>query len=71
VTDHLHLLAGVVGLPDSGKKLLVDTLFKLVDVKHGKILIGGTDLTCVPLEKLRSIMAIVPQDPVLFTGNIR
>jgi len=60
-----------VGLPDSGKKLLVDTLFKLVDVKHGKILIGGTDLTCVPLEKLRSIMAIVPQDPVLFTGNIR
>ncbi|XP_033610701.1 multidrug resistance-associated protein 9 isoform X6 [Cryptotermes secundus] len=62
---------GVVGLPGSGKKLLVDTLFRLVDVEHGKVLIGSTDLTCVPLHKLRSRMAIVPQDPVLFTGTIR
>lgn len=62
---------GVVGLPGSGKKLLVDTLFRLVDVIHGKVLIGNTDLTHVPLDKLRSSMVIVPQDPVLFTGTIR
>jgi ABC-type multidrug transport system fused ATPase/permease subunit len=67
----LWLLAGVVGLPGSGKKLLVDTLFRLVGVKHGRILIGGTDVTYVPLQKLRSKMAIVAQDPVLFAGTIR
>lgn len=71
MTGILCFLAGVVGLPGSGKKLLVDTLFRLVDIKHGKILIGGTDLTCVPLDKLRSSIAIVPQDPVLFAGSIR
>lgn len=62
---------GVVGLPGSGKKLLVDTLFRLVGVKHGRVLIGGTDLTYVPLQTLRSRMAIVSQDPVLFAGTIR
>lgn len=61
----------MVGLPGSGKKLLVDTLFRLVGVKHGRILIGGTDVTYVPLQKLRSKMAIVAQDPVLFAGTIR
>ena len=67
----LSLLAGVVGLPDSGKELLVDTLFRLVDVKHGRVLIGGTDLTYVPVQELRLRMAIVAQDPVLFAGSIR
>ncbi|PSN32023.1 hypothetical protein C0J52_18115 [Blattella germanica] len=62
---------GVVGLPGSGKKLLVDALFHLVELTHGKILIGGTDIKTVPLEKLRSSLAIVPQDPILFTGSIR
>jgi len=62
---------GVVGLPGSGKELLVDTLFRLVGVKHGRVLIGDTDLTYVPLQELRSRIAIVAQDPVLFAGTIR
>jgi len=49
----------------------VDTLFRLVGVKHGRVLIGGTDLNYVPLQELRSRMAIVAQDPVLFAGTIR
>ncbi|XP_069684662.1 ATP-binding cassette sub-family C member 12-like isoform X2 [Periplaneta americana] len=62
---------GVVGLPGSGKKLVVDALFRLVELSNGRILVGGTDIARVPLEKLRSSVAIVPQDPVLFTGSIR
>ncbi|KAJ4444816.1 hypothetical protein ANN_06613 [Periplaneta americana] len=61
---------GVVGLPGSGKKLVVDALFRLVELSNGRILVGGTDIARVPLEKLRSSVAIVPQDPVLFTGSI-
>ena len=61
----------MVGLPGSGKELLVDTLFRLVGVKRGKVLIGDTDLTYVPLQELRSKMAIVAQDPMLFAGTIR
>jgi len=49
----------------------VDTLFRLVGVKRGKVLIGDTDLTYVPLQELRSKMAIVAQDPMLFAGTIR
>ena len=67
----LWFLAGVVGLPGSGKELLVDTLFRLVGVKNGRVLIGGTDLTYVPLQELRSRIAIVAEDPVLFAGTIR
>jgi len=49
----------------------VDTLFRLVGVKNGRVLIGGTDLTYVPLQELRSRIAIVAEDPVLFAGTIR
>ena len=67
----IHYFTGVVGLPGSGKKLIVDALFHLIEITRGKIMIGGTDIMTVPLEKLRSSLAIVPQDPVLFTGSIR
>ena len=72
ITNKLFgIFTGIVGLPGSGKKLIVDALFHLIDILQGKIMIGGTDIMTVPLDKLRSSLAIVPQDPVLFTGTIR
>ncbi|KAJ8047635.1 ATP-binding cassette sub-family C member 9 [Holothuria leucospilota] len=37
----------------------------------GRILIDGQDISQVPLTQLRRKIAIIPQDPVLFTGSIR
>jgi ABC-type multidrug transport system fused ATPase/permease subunit len=45
-------------------------LFRIVEVR-GKILIDGTDISSVPLQHLRSKLAIIPQDPVLLTGSLR
>lgn len=46
-------------------------LFRIVELSSGRILIDGRDIATVPLTTLRSALAIIPQDPVLFTGTIR
>ncbi|CAC5426427.1 ABCC9 [Mytilus coruscus] len=43
----------------------------MIDICGGSIIIDGKDIARVPLEKLRSQLAIIPQDPVLFAGSVR
>ena len=44
---------------------------RFVEPSKGRILIDGVDVNQVPFEKLRKSLAIVPQDPTLFTGTLR
>ncbi len=60
----------IVGATGSGKSTLVKLLAKLYDGYDGKILLDGQDLCDLDPETLRSAMAIVPQDIVLFDGSI-
>ena len=46
-------------------------LFRLVEPAAGTIFIDGIDTQKMGLNTLRSRIAIIPQDPVLFVGNIR
>lgn len=46
-------------------------LFRIVEITRGRVFIDGVDIAHVPLQTLRSKLAIIPQDPVLFTGSIR
>jgi ABC-type multidrug transport system fused ATPase/permease subunit len=50
---------------------LVTTLLRLTELAGGRILIDGIDISTVGLHDLRSAVAIIPQDPVLFQGTIR
>nr|CAD7458494.1 unnamed protein product [Timema tahoe] len=62
---------GVIGQPGSGKKAIVYALFRLMEPSAGKICVGGTNIAGVPLGKLRSSIAIVSQDPILFAGTLK
>jgi len=62
---------GVVGPTGSGKTTLCRLISRLLDVTEGDLLIDGVDIRQIPLETLRSHMAVVPQDAFLFSGRIR
>lgn len=56
----------LVGPSGSGKTTLTKLLQRLYDVKGGRVLVDGQDITHVRQSDLRSRIAIVPQEPILF-----
>lgn len=57
---------GFVGFSGSGKSTFVNLILRFFDVDSGEILIDGHDIKKTTLESLRSQIALIPQDPVLF-----
>jgi ABC-type multidrug transport system fused ATPase/permease subunit len=62
---------GVVGRTGAGKSSIMVALMRLVELSAGRIEIDGEDVSKLGLHLLRSKVAIVPQDPVLFSGTVR
>ncbi len=60
----------VVGPSGAGKSTLVKLLFRFHDPTRGKVLIDGVDLRELSTETRRRMLAIVPQEPVLFNDTI-
>ena len=62
---------GICGRSGAGKSSLLAALFRTVEPYEGHLWIDGVDVLLLPLQVLRSRLAIVPQDPILFKGSIR
>lgn len=60
----------LVGATGSGKTTVVNLLTRFYDVDKGKITIDGIDIRDIPKKTLRSAIAIVLQDTVLFQDTI-
>jgi ATP-binding cassette subfamily B protein len=60
----------LVGAMGSGKSVLVSLLPRLYDVTTGSVTIDGADVRSVDLVSLRRAIAVVNDDPFLFSASI-
>jgi ATP-binding cassette subfamily B protein len=71
----IHIKAGeqvgIVGLSGAGKSTLASLLMRFDDVTDGAIKVDGHDIRSLRQTQLRSHIAYVPQEPLLFHRTIR
>jgi len=61
----------IIGPTGAGKTSIINLLIRFYDPDKGCILINGTDIRKFSKKELREKIAVVNQDPFLFTGTIR
>ena len=62
---------GVAGRTGCGKSTLMLALFRIVEAEAGHVVVDGVSTADIGLFDLRSRLALVPQDPVIFSGSVR
>ena len=62
---------GIVGRTGSGKSTITLCLFRILEAAEGKIMIDDIDISTLGLDKLRSNITIIPQDPALMEGTLK
>jgi ATP-binding cassette subfamily B protein len=71
---NLHINAGetvaLVGPSGAGKTTIFQLLLRFYDAQTGSIAINDKNISDLNLHDLRRLIAIVPQDPVIFSANV-
>jgi ATP-binding cassette subfamily B protein len=60
----------LVGATGSGKTSLVSLISRLYDTSKGTVLLDGADVRSVELSSLRQAVAVVSDDPFLFSASV-
>lgn len=61
----------LVGSSGAGKSTIVSLILRFYDVNSGTVSIDGTPIHKMDIEHLRSSIALVPQEVILFGGSIK
>lgn len=64
-------MIAIVGKSGEGKSTLVDLISRYIIPEKGKIILDGMDTGKINLKSLRDLIAIVPQEVMLFNDTIR
>ncbi len=71
---NIHIKRGetvaLVGPSGAGKSTLFELMLRFYDPQQGRVKIGDVDIRELNLDELRKPMALVPQQPVLFSNNV-
>ena len=70
LTIHAGETVAIVGATGSGKTSLVNLLVRFYDPTRGTVRFNGIDTTLLPPADLRQRIALVMQDPFLFSGTL-
>jgi ABC-type multidrug transport system fused ATPase/permease subunit len=68
---HSGETVALVGPSGAGKSTILSLLFRFYDVDEGRVLFEGVDVRSLSLSDLRGALAVVAQEPVLWSGTIR
>ena len=60
----------LVGPSGAGKSTVLQLLLRFYDPQGGQVRVDGIDIATVDPEALRARIALVPQDPVVFSGTV-
>ena len=60
----------LIGRSGSGKTTLTKLLLRFFDVDRGHVTIDGVDVRDFTKSELRSLMGVVPQEPIMFNNTI-
>ena len=71
LTFQAGMRIGIVGRTGAGKSSMVLALFQLLRARTGTVSIDGLDLAKIDLQTVRSRLAIIPQEAMVFPGTIR
>lgn len=61
----------LVGPSGAGKSTVFELLQRFYDPQQGRVTLDGRDIRELGLQQLREHIALVPQQPALFTGDVR
>tara|TARA_B110000090_G_scaffold124906_1_gene138323 strand:+ start:64 stop:1857 length:1794 start_codon:yes stop_codon:yes gene_type:complete len=59
-----------IGPSGAGKTTIFQLLLRFYDVQNGSITINNQNIRDISLHDLRQLIAVVPQDPVIFSANL-
>ncbi|HTQ77655.1 MAG TPA: ATP-binding cassette domain-containing protein, partial [Burkholderiales bacterium] len=60
----------LVGPSGAGKTTVLALLLRFYDVRSGAVRVGGADVRDYDPQQLRRMVAVVPQDPVIFAASV-